>query len=79
MFLRRLAWRDLAYWSLWRFPRLCDEPLRPQYATQWWALPWDPVGRGDSVPRAVAVRKKRWHAGAFIFLFFRTFVQVWVV
>lgn len=72
VFLRRLAWRDLAYWSLWRFPHLCDEPLRPQYATQWWALPWDPVGRGDSVPRAVAVRKKRWHAGAFIFLFFRT-------
>ena len=63
VFLRRLAWRDLAYWSLWRFPRLCDEPLRPQYATQWWALPWDPAGRGDSVPRAVAVRNKRWHEG----------------
>ena len=63
VFLRRLAWRDLAYWSLWRFPHMCDEPLRPQYATQWWALPWDPVGRGDSVPRAVAVNKKRWHAG----------------
>ena len=42
VFLRRLAWRDLAYWSLWRFPHLADEPLRPQYAHQWWAVPWDP-------------------------------------
>ena len=60
VFLRRLAWRDLAYWSLWRFPHLCDEPLRPQYASQWWALPWDPNGRGDSVPKAVAVSSVRW-------------------
>ena len=60
VFLRRLAWRDLAYWSLWRFPHLCDEPLRPQYATQWWALPWDPNGRGDSVPKAVDVSLVRW-------------------
>ena len=60
VFLRRLAWRDLAYWSLWRFPHLCDEPLRPQYATQWWALPWDPNGRGDSVSKAVDVSLVRW-------------------
>ena len=60
VFLRRLAWRDLAYWYLWRFPHLCDEPLRPQYASQWWALPWDPNGRGDSVPKAVAVSSVRW-------------------
>lgn len=61
-FLRRLAWRDLAYWSLWRFPRLPDEPLRPQYAHQWWALPWDPVTRGDSVAAAIAVTRRRWDA-----------------
>ena len=45
---------------MWRFPHLCDEPLRPQYASQWWALPWDPNGRGDSVPKAVAVSSVRW-------------------
>ena len=62
VFLRRLAWRDLAYWSLWRFPHLADEPLRPQYASQWWAVPWDPDprGRGDSVPRAVSIVRRRW-------------------
>jgi deoxyribodipyrimidine photolyase len=36
-FLRRFAWRDLAYWSLWYFPTLCDAPLRPQYEKQAWA------------------------------------------
>ena len=61
-FLRRLAWRDLAYWSLWRFPRLPDEPLRRQYAHQWWSLPWDPETRGDSVARAIGVTRRRWDA-----------------
>ena len=27
-------------------PRLPDEPLRRQYAHQWWSLPWDPETRG---------------------------------
>jgi len=35
-FLRRLAWRDLAYWMLWKLPCMAEEPIRPQYATQWW-------------------------------------------
>lgn len=28
-FVRRLVWRDLAYWFLWRFPTLPDNPFRP--------------------------------------------------
>lgn len=43
--VRVLAPRDLAYWSLWRFPRLADHPLRPQYEHQWWEVPWDPRPR----------------------------------
>ena len=35
-FLRRLAWRDLAYWALWRFPSLPDTSFRPHYEQQWW-------------------------------------------
>ena len=35
-FLRRLAWRDLAYWSLWKFPHMADRSLRPQYEEQRW-------------------------------------------
>ena len=35
-FLRRLAWRDLAYWALWRFPHLPDRSFRPHYDAQWW-------------------------------------------
>ena len=35
-FLRRFAWRDLAYWSLWRFPSLPERGFRPHYDTQWW-------------------------------------------
>lgn len=43
-FLRRLAWRDLAYWSLWRFPSLPERSFRPHYDQQWWdegARPFD--------------------------------------
>jgi len=40
-FLRRLSWRDLFYWQLYRFERMCDEPIRPQYALQRWNS--DPV------------------------------------
>ncbi len=35
-FLRKFAWRDLAYWSLWRFPNLADVSFRPQYEEQSW-------------------------------------------
>ena len=35
-FLRRLAWRDLAYWMLWKLPLMPDQPIRPQYVHQWW-------------------------------------------
>lgn len=38
-FLRRFAWRDLAYWSLWRFPHMADRSLRVQYDEQRWD--WD--------------------------------------
>jgi deoxyribodipyrimidine photolyase len=36
-FLRRLVWRDLAYWALWRFPDLPSVSFRIQYEHQWWA------------------------------------------
>lgn len=64
-FLRRLAWRDLFYWALWRFPKLPWEPLRPHYSTQWWDLRWCET---DDPERALAVTsaRRRWapeHAG----------------
>lgn len=55
-FLRRLAWRDLAYWALWRFPWLPDEPLRPQYAAQGWELGW----RGEVELGSLHTRFRRW-------------------
>ena len=33
-FLRRLAWRDLAYWMLWKLPSMPDHAIRPHYAYQ---------------------------------------------
>ncbi|EOD31738.1 Deoxyribodipyrimidine photolyase/cryptochrome, partial [Emiliania huxleyi CCMP1516] len=36
-FLRRLAWRDLAYWALWRFPHLPSRPFRPWFEAQAWS------------------------------------------
>jgi len=35
-FERKLAWRDLAAWSLWRFPDLSDAPFRKHYGAQQW-------------------------------------------
>ena len=35
-FERKLAWRDLSAWSLWRFPDLSDEPFRKHYGAQQW-------------------------------------------
>lgn len=68
VFLRRLAWRDLFYWALWRFPHIPFEPLRPQFAEQWWDLGYDPV-RDDperALSAAPEVAGRRWrpeHAG----------------
>jgi deoxyribodipyrimidine photolyase len=42
-FLRRLSWRDLTYWMLWRFPTLPLKGFRPHYDTQRWTL--DPDGK----------------------------------
>ncbi|XP_063801842.1 deoxyribodipyrimidine photo-lyase-like [Pseudophryne corroboree] len=36
-FLRKLAWRDLAYWLLVLFPDLPVEPVRPAYKSQRWS------------------------------------------
>jgi len=36
-YLRKLAWRDLAYWLLWLYPSLPFEPLRPAYYNQRWS------------------------------------------
>ncbi|XP_069824581.1 deoxyribodipyrimidine photo-lyase-like [Dendropsophus ebraccatus] len=36
-FLRKLAWRDLAYWLLVLFPDLHVEPVRPAYKSQRWS------------------------------------------
>ena len=41
-FLRRLAWRDLTYWMLWKFPSLPDFSFRPWFERQEWAV--DPGG-----------------------------------
>ena len=38
-FLRRLLWRDLAYWALWFFPHMASAPLRPQFRLQQWTRP----------------------------------------
>lgn len=36
-YLRRLCWRDLAYWALDRFPHLPDLSFRPWYEAEVWA------------------------------------------
>ncbi|KAM4722073.1 deoxyribodipyrimidine photo-lyase-like [Rhinophrynus dorsalis] len=36
-FLRKLAWRDLAYWLLVLFPDMPMEPVRPAYKSQRWS------------------------------------------
>ncbi|XP_071973666.1 deoxyribodipyrimidine photo-lyase-like isoform X1 [Engystomops pustulosus] len=36
-FLRKLAWRDLAYWLLVLFPDMHVEPVRPAYRSQRWS------------------------------------------
>lgn len=45
-FLRKLLWRDLAYWMMWFFPRMAALPLRHPYDAQWWApVRSPPAGR----------------------------------
>ena len=36
-FRRKLAWRDMAYWILTLFPKMHTDPIRHQYANQWWS------------------------------------------
>ncbi|KAM9302055.1 deoxyribodipyrimidine photo-lyase-like [Gastrophryne carolinensis] len=36
-YLRKLAWRDLAYWLLVLFPDMHEEPVRPAYKSQRWS------------------------------------------
>lgn len=55
VFLRRLAWRDLAYWALWRFPHMMTRPLRPQYALQRWDVWWG--GEGEAAALGSCVRR----------------------
>ena len=66
-FLRKLAWRDLAYWALWRFPTLADEPFRPHYATQPWESDeklLDAWRRGRTgYPLVDAAMTQLWHVG----------------
>ncbi|MEE6499906.1 hypothetical protein FKM82_003632 [Ascaphus truei] len=40
-FLRKLAWRDLAYWLLVLFPDMPVEPIRPAYKSQRWSSDHD--------------------------------------
>lgn len=49
-FLRRLFWRDLAYWTLHMFPHAIDEPIRPHYAgVRWNAAAAVEVATDDNV------------------------------
>jgi len=66
-FLRRLAWRDLAIWSLWRFPTLPDRPFRPWFEEQEWAAEGESLnawraGR-TGYPLVDAAMAQLWHAG----------------
>jgi len=36
-YLRRLVWRDYAYWQLFNYPHLCDENLRPNMQNLKWS------------------------------------------
>ena len=75
-FLRRMLWRDLAYWCYWRFPDLPYRSLRKQYEQQkWWAEgvgfssvapildkvpPGDQEGDVEEVDSAARADKGRW-------------------
>eukprot|EP00741_Cyanophora_paradoxa_P023236 tig00021579_g22443.t1 len=61
-FLRRLAWRDLAYWALWAYPELPDRALRPWYESQWWAVPSGGPGAALRLAEAPAALRA-WQRG----------------
>ena len=66
-FERRLYWRDLAYWSLWRFDDLSDAPFRKHYAAQVWSeepkavAAW--VGARTGFPLVDAAMTQLWRTG----------------
>ena len=66
-YLRKLAWRDLAYWALWRFPTLADAPFRPHFAEQPWESDpklLDAWQRGRTgYPLVDAAMTQLWHVG----------------
>lgn len=66
-FLRKLAWRDLSYWALWRFPSLADAPFRAHYEAQRWSSDQTHFRRwcrGDTgYPLVDAAMKQLWHVG----------------
>ena len=71
-FLRRLVWRDLAYWMLRRFPAMPDRSLRPHYEAQRWTDASSPKGaallaawqRGRTgYPLVDAAMTQLWRAG----------------
>ena len=56
-FLRRLLWRDLAYWALWFFPHMPSAPLRPQFRLQQWTRPLGIRRQPGEAAAARAARK----------------------
>jgi deoxyribodipyrimidine photo-lyase len=66
-FLRRLAWRDLAYWALWRFPSLPDVGFRPHYDRQPWEADEAPFeawcGARTGYPLVDAAMTQLWAVG----------------
>ena len=56
-FLRRLLWRDLAYWALWFFPHMPSAPLRPQFRLQQWTRPLEIRRQPGEAAAARAARK----------------------
>ena len=57
-FLRRLAWRDLAIWSLWRFPSLPDQPFRKWFDKQAAPPSSHPFRHPLSVPSATLQQRR---------------------
>jgi len=53
--VRRLVWRDLAYFQLFIFPKMAKEPIRSSHKAQWWRS----VTRGSEG----AAMLKKWQKG----------------
>ena len=66
-FLRRLAWRDLSYWSVVEFPFICDWSIRPQYESEKWsydAETFERWSRGQTgYPLVDAGMRQLWRTG----------------